>query len=260
MTAETITNSITRDAKLLIWINTAALTLALAAVAYGYFQNASLAGFAACVGLAVGTLSHLLLGNYYRVRTESRINDSYEQLKENLSFDELTQVYNRRAGTERLHEEFERAKRSRESLSLALVDADNFKQINDTYGHQAGDHVLKSIASTIKGLVRAHDVVFRYGGEEFLIIMPATSEKESAVPLERLREELSGMTVAYGEHAIRISVSIGVSAVVGLTEDARDVISRADEALYRAKRSGKNRVVYHGFERFVNAQVAVAHR
>ena len=100
-----------------------------------------------------------------------------------------------------------------------MIDADNFKAINDTYGHLAGDEVLRVIASIIKSKLRTNDILFRYGGEEFIIIMPCTSEYDASIPLERLRVELYGKGIEFENHKIQTSVSIGVTEVIDHRED-----------------------------------------
>ena len=149
------------------------------------------------MGILVGTANHFILFKYYKKRTETELNSTFERLHDELNFDELTNVYNRKAGTMRFREELERTTRTGEKLSIAMIDADNFKSINDTYGHLAGDEVLRTIASTIKSKLRTNDVLFRYGGEEFIIIMPNTSEHDASIPLERLREELYGQVIEF---------------------------------------------------------------
>ncbi|MEE8574155.1 MAG: GGDEF domain-containing protein [Thermodesulfobacteriota bacterium] len=245
MTTKMISKKLTKDLKRLVWMNTLIITVAISLFSSFYLNNIALTTGVLLLGFVVGILNHFFLDGYYRAKAEKTLNQSYETMKEDFSFDELTQVYNRKAGTEKLEEAFERRQESRKDISLAIVDADNFKMVNDSYGHQAGDHVLRIIAKTIQHQIRTHDIVFRYGGEEFLIIMPNTSEEEASIPLERLRENLASMVITYEGKQIKTSVSIGVSATLEIDEKADDVISRADQALYRAKNSGKNRVVYH---------------
>jgi diguanylate cyclase (GGDEF)-like protein len=124
-----------------------------------------------------------------------------------------------------------------------MVDVDHFKKVNDTYGHLAGDHVLKEIGKTLRTELRQCDVIVRYGGEEFMVIMPETDQKQAIQPLERLRSKLSSMEISYGDLKIKVSISIGVASAPPVMKDPMGVIHRADEALYRAKRSGRNRVI-----------------
>ncbi|MBE9532256.1 MAG: GGDEF domain-containing protein [Proteobacteria bacterium] len=245
MTAENITNRLTLDLKKFIWINTIVITTLASAIFLIYLDNPKLSALVLCMGILVGAANHFILFKFYRKRTETELNSTFERLHDELNFDELTNVYNRKAGSLRFREELERTTRTGEKLSIAMIDADNFKAINDTYGHLAGDEVLRVIASTIKSKLRTNDVLFRYGGEEFIIIMPNTSEHDASIPLERLREELYGQVIEFDDHRIQTSVSIGVTEVLNGREDESMLIGRADNALYKAKRTGKNKIVYH---------------
>jgi two-component system, cell cycle response regulator len=158
--------------------------------------------------------------------------------------DPLTRVLNRRALVDRLTAEGDRAKRYNSALSLLLLDVDHFKQINDTYGHLAGDSVLRQLGALLEEAVRKVDIIARYGGEEFVVILPETLTDGGVVFAERLRERVAARAFDVGtESPVRLTVSIGVasfpSASVTSTED---LFARADEALYRAKSGGRNRV------------------
>ncbi|MEE9542678.1 MAG: GGDEF domain-containing protein [Thermodesulfobacteriota bacterium] len=245
MTAKTFTDKLALDLRRFIWINTIIITMVASLIFLLYMKSPFLSVLIMALGALVGAVNHFVIYKFYKKRTEINLNDTFDRLHDELNFDELTNVYNRKAGTIRFREELERTTRTGEKLSIAMIDADNFKAINDTYGHLAGDEVLRIIASTIKGKLRTNDVLFRYGGEEFIIIMPNTSELEASIPLERLREELYGQVIEYEDHKIQTSVSIGVTEVIDHREDESKVIGRADNALYKAKHAGKNRIVYH---------------
>jgi diguanylate cyclase (GGDEF)-like protein len=245
MTAETITNRLTLDLRKFIWINTIIITTMTSAIFLIYINNPILTALTVLMGILVGTANHFILFSFYKKRTETELNTTFERLHDELNFDELTNVYNRKAGMTRFREELERTTRTGDNLSIAIIDADNFKSINDTYGHLAGDEVLRAIASTIKSKLRTNDVLFRYGGEEFIIVMPNTNEHDSSIPLERLREDLYGQIIKFDDYKIQTSVSIGVTEVLNNGEDESMVIGRADNALYRAKRTGKNKIVYY---------------
>lgn len=154
--------------------------------------------------------------------------------------DSLTGILNRRAFMRILLREVKRAKRYKIPLSLALLDIDNFKTINDIYGHEAGDMVLKKMCRTIVRNIREQDVFARFGGEEFIFLFPHTSLNEAYLVSERLRLKIARLRFKNLSH--RITVSFGVT---GLKEEdsPKTFIKRADEALYEAKRSGKNRSV-----------------
>ncbi len=158
--------------------------------------------------------------------------------------DPLTGVRNRREFDHRLEEELARKERTKSDLSLALVDVDHFKVINDSYGHPEGDSVLKEIASRMVSTVRMQDIVARYGGEEFAILLPECDAEHALIVAERLRESVAGrpFMMSQGHGLIEVSVSVGVgSSLPG--EAAATLIRRTDEALYRAKGLGRNLVV-----------------
>lgn len=166
---------------------------------------------------------------------------AHEKLKILAAVDELTGAYNRRFGLLRLREEFSRALRTASPLSVLMLDLDHFKQINDQYGHAAGDLVLRMVAQTVRKSVREGDIVCRYGGEEFLVILPGATKEEAVLVAERIRSAVGELTIMYGGQAIRITVSIGVAGYPhrGISSH-HDLIELADEALYRSKQMGRN--------------------
>ncbi len=153
-------------------------------------------------------------------------------------FDQLTNLYTRRYVFERLYEEVERSKRYKEFLSVAMIDIDNFKRINDTYGHDVGDEVLRKVADTLKSSTRKIDIIGRYGGEEFLAIFPHTpldqSMKSAQRMLKNVRENYKWM---------KLTLSIGIAEVTPECNNVEQLVKCADIALYRAKVAGKNRIV-----------------
>ncbi|HEX5438502.1 MAG TPA: diguanylate cyclase [Gemmatimonadaceae bacterium] len=159
--------------------------------------------------------------------------------------DPLTQTLNRRALMDRITSELERAHRYALLLSILLVDLDHFKEVNDTYGHLAGDEVLRTVAATLQREARTVDVVARYGGEEFVVILPETGEEGAMAVAERIRQRMAEQTPdAEGPgSAVRVTVSIGVAtAPLAGVDSPEDLIAAADRALYRAKAEGRNRV------------------
>lgn len=155
--------------------------------------------------------------------------------------DTLTQTYNRTAFDDSLMREMRLADRKSNPLSVIFFDIDHFKEINDNYGHEGGDVVLASAASCIKDALRASDIVFRYGGEEFVILLNDTPLEGAKIIAERIRESLENHTVAYGMELVKITASLGISALRG-NDTSEMLIRRADEAMYRAKAKGRNQV------------------
>ena len=174
-----------------------------------------------------------------------------ERLRMRAFVDALTGVWNRGALFDLLHREVERAKRSHSNLSLAILDIDHFKTVNDTYGHPAGDEVLKLLCSRLLGVVRAYDAVGRYGGEEFVVVFPETGVEQASALAERLRRSIEEVPFSLGGAEKTLTVSVGVTSLrassAGAAPEGEDTVEsmlqRADDALYQAKRSGRNRTV-----------------
>ncbi len=163
--------------------------------------------------------------------------------------DHLTKLYNRFYFEEEGRRELERAKRYGYPLSLIILDLDNFKQINDRFGHQKGDEVLIKFAEVLKKSVRKTDMPVRYGGEEFLVLLPHTHAEEAIKVAERIRKNFAGVAFRAGMEVFRLTVSAGVASC-DLPEDCNleDLLSKADKALYMAKKEGKNRTVVFSHE------------
>ncbi len=157
--------------------------------------------------------------------------------------DGLTGLYNHAFVIKALEEEIERSKRYNSQLSILLVDIDDFKKINDTYGHLAGDYVLSKVAQILKQGLRTIDTVSRYGGEEFLAILPETDGPRALTVGERLRRDVAREDFTYGGERINLTISGGV-ADFSLGGDVNKMIKEADDNLYKAKREGKNRIAY----------------
>jgi diguanylate cyclase (GGDEF)-like protein len=159
-----------------------------------------------------------------------------------LATDPLTGCYSRRGMIGRLQAEQERAQRIQRPCSLCLVDFDHFKRINDQYGHPTGDAVLKQGMRFIAGVLRKYDIVFRYGGEEFLLCLPGTPVDDAAQVIERVRSGLEKLPIMLpGHHKLHVSASFGL-AEIRLNKPVEDSIGHADEALLKAKQAGRNRV------------------
>jgi diguanylate cyclase (GGDEF)-like protein len=166
------------------------------------------------------------------------------RLYELATIDGLTRLLVRRHFDLRLREEWSRAQRYQGAFSLGIFDLDNFKDLNDTFGHQAGDQVLRAAAATVRKNMRSADLAGRYGGEEFAFLLPRTALAEAATVAERIRADVAALVVDAAGTKLSTHASIGVAAFPesGVTS-AEELIARADEALYQAKRAGKNRVV-----------------
>ena len=158
--------------------------------------------------------------------------------------DPLTGLLNRRYFEERIAEEMERSRRHKEPFSLIIMDIDNFKDFNDSYGHLAGDEALRCTGHTIRKSIRIIDIAARYGGEEFAIILPTTGKEDAVIIGERIRDEVEKMCFYVKEKTLiaHLTVSIGIATFPDDASGLEDLIDKADKALYKAKRRGKNRV------------------
>ena len=159
--------------------------------------------------------------------------------------DGLTGLYNRRQFEIGLEQEYNRTKRHPSDFSLAILDIDFFKKVNDTYGHQYGDYVLKTVASLLKQAFRKTDLLYRYGGEELIMIMPETNIEGAIIPVQRLRRMIEEYDFDYNGVKAKVTASIGLTMNYQEFNSPADILKSADEALYKAKESGRNRVVLH---------------
>ena len=161
------------------------------------------------------------------------------------ALDGLTGLYNRRQFEIGLEQEFNRTKRHPSDFSLAILDIDFFKKVNDTYGHQYGDYVLKTVADLMKKSFRKTDLLYRYGGEELIMIMPETNIEGAFIPVQRLRRMIEEYDFEYNGVKAKVTASIGVSMNYQNFREASDILKSADEALYKAKEDGRNRVILY---------------
>jgi len=179
----------------------------------------------------------------YRIKIGERIIDLEQRITTMANTDALTNVLNRRAFMERMNQEIQRAYRQKTKLSFLITDIDHFKKVNDQYGHQAGDVVLKMFANQFKLFSRPYDFVGRYGGEEFVLGIPGADGNQIKGIAERMRKRIEQMTMMLpnGSGSIRVTASFGVACLKGdMDENLDSLIQRADEALYMAKRKGRN--------------------
>ena len=168
---------------------------------------------------------------------------SNRSLQEAALTDSLTGLPNRRYALERIQQEWAASHRSARALACMVIDLDNFKQINDIYGHDVGDIALRLASEALRRVLRGQDVICRTGGDEFLVICPETSDEEVLACGERLRKEIERLTVDHEDEVLRLSVSVGVAVRDENMLNASDLIKRADRAVFRAKRLGRNRIV-----------------
>lgn len=169
---------------------------------------------------------------------------THSQLQELAANDPLTNIFNRRFGMLRLQEEFGRAVRLSLPIAVLMADIDFFKSVNDTYGHLVGDRVLIQIAQLAKKAVREGDIVIRYGGEEFLAILPGASQTDARQIAERLRRTVEETVIHHGGQEIKVTISIGINSFPeNDVTNVNELIDAADKALYKAKETGRNKVV-----------------
>lgn len=185
-----------------------------------------------------------ILGYVYFIQDVTRQKEMIKELNNMANYDELTQIYNRRRLMEEAERELTKAKRDKRNLSLLMIDIDHFKKVNDKYGHLAGDEVIKMVARACENKMRINDIIGRYGGEEFIIILP-NADKESAINIaESIREHIQGFTTNFKKEKINVTVSIGVACAIikDNSIDIEQMIHEADTNLYYAKNHGRNQI------------------
>jgi diguanylate cyclase (GGDEF)-like protein len=164
-----------------------------------------------------------------------------KSLKKMNLLDSLTGIYNRRHMDKRLMEEFIRHKRYGRSMSIIMIDIDHFKNINDSFGHQFGDKVLKIVSGICSSKMRGGDIMSRYGGEEFCSILPETDIRGAQSLAERLREKVAETPIAYNDEiSVNVTISLGLAELNEKTKTTEDLIRNADTALYQSKQNGRN--------------------
>lgn len=177
-------------------------------------------------------------------KQQLKLNEANSILEKHSKFDELTGIFNRRMFNEMYDREWRRSIRYNHSISVLMLDIDHFKQVNDTYGHQVGDTLLKMTAKKIdEAGRRAGDIAARYGGEEFVLMLPDTTEINAFKLAEAVRKSIAGINMEYEGATIKITISAGISSIVpDSSAEKEKLVWRADQALYMAKRTGRNRV------------------
>jgi diguanylate cyclase (GGDEF)-like protein len=197
-------------------------------------------------GLTIAVLAPLVIAPLMSVQMLQLLHklDRTEQQLQVLSHtDELTPTYNRRYFMQYLQQEFLRAQRSTATFSIAILDMDNFKQINDQWGHLAGDQVLREMTCMFRGYIRQADVFARYGGDEFIFLFPQTNRQEVQTWTERIYAAFAEKSIHVDEVEIQPLFSIGVAVFDPGVNDIDELLRRADQALYQAKRKGGNQFV-----------------
>jgi len=183
---------------------------------------------------------------FARVRNITYTNSRVAELEQLLDRDYLTGLYNRRFFMERFAEEIAWSARYHEPLSIFMLDIDYFKNINDTYGHECGDEILKQIAKTLTSSLRTEDIVARYGGEEFIVLLPNADASGAAITAEKLRFAVEQKDFCWNDIHLHATISIGVTTFDCKSEPSINaIIGQADNALYAAKKGGRNRIVFY---------------
>ena len=167
---------------------------------------------------------------------------AHDRLERLAAIDPLTDAYNRRFGLGRLREEYSRAVRAEGPLGVLMLDIDHFKAVNDTYGHLVGDRVLRAIAGATRRIIREGDVLVRYGGEEFLVLLPGAGLDDVVQTSERIRRAVSETTVEDGLSRIAVTVSVGAATYRDATDSPEALVALADRAMYASKEGGRDRV------------------
>ena len=177
-----------------------------------------------------------------------QINYIYTRTKYLSITDELTGLSNRRCFDSTFEKEFLRAQRYNNKLTLVMFDIDFFKKVNDTYGHQCGDYILKQVSNAALQTFRKTDTVFRFGGEEFVVILTETDIEQSIIPLERFRKTVETLDLNYQNQKLNITVSIGACQLTPEIHTAEEFLHPTDNALYEAKNSGRNKTVLSNYQ------------
>jgi diguanylate cyclase len=195
---------------------------------------------AALILSAIAVLSVRLAGLRQRLSEKNvALSAALEQIRRLATKDELTGLFNRRHMAELLHAEHARQRRADHATSLTLIDIDFFKRVNDEHGHAAGDAVLKAFAVAAGECLRSTDVLARWGGEEFLLLLPDTNVAEAQVCVQRIRERVNALSFAHIHASLKVTFSAGLTSC-SASDVAAQALERADQAMYQAKRAGRN--------------------
>ena len=180
----------------------------------------------------------------------------HRKMQDLAAIDDLTRILNRRFGVQRLKEEFSRSTRHGIPISVMMIDIDHFKNFNDDFGHDAGDAILKMVSKTIENNIRSGDVACRFGGDEFMIIIPGTGQKDAIRLAERLRRNVETTDLPYGQQSLSATLSIGIASwPMNSISISDELYNAADKALYSAKNAGKNRIAAIQDDKFIPVSV-----
>lgn len=179
----------------------------------------------------------------FKFLSEGSVDSVYhDELYKQATLDPLTRVFNRKHFNQEIENEFQRARRYGRPLSMLLMDLDHFKRVNDTYGHPAGDYVLKKTAEVVRDSLRAQDIFARYGGEEFALLLPETTNENGFALAEKLRAKIQQTVYEFGGTKIPVTMSLGLATLKAGHAGFDDLVGDADRNLYAAKNGGRNRV------------------
>jgi two-component system, cell cycle response regulator len=194
--------------------------------------------------LSSNALSRAIMNALEKSQLKKQVKETYNRMVDMSVRDALTGLYNRRYFMEALEREISRSQRYKTDLVLSLLDIDHFKNVNDSYGHTAGDSVLAKIGILLKESIRDNDIACRYGGEEFAVLLPHTNIEEASIMSERFREKVAAYEFIHGTFSSRITVSIGIAQYQRIGDKSGNIfVEQADSALYQAKDEGRNRSV-----------------
>lgn len=227
-------------ANVMLILTALAGSLAITATVLGLSGAGSLA-----LGLGIATTCVLILTpgvGYVVLKLVYELEASRQRISHLATMDELTACFNRRHFLDLAGREWHRSRRHGLALSLILLDADNFKAVNDTHGHQCGDMLLREISLACSTSLRASDVLARFGGEELIVLLPQTDLAGALTMAERMRAKVAALRVAWQGHLLEPTISLGVAEMRSDTATIDALIHQADVALYDAKRAGRNRV------------------
>jgi diguanylate cyclase (GGDEF)-like protein len=179
----------------------------------------------------------------FKFLSEGSVDSIYhDELYKQATLDPLTRIFNRKHFNQEIESEYSRARRYGRPLSMLMMDLDHFKKVNDTYGHPAGDYVLKQTANLVKDSLRAQDIFARFGGEEFALLLPETTNDNAFALGEKIRGRIQQSTYEYNAKKIPVTLSIGVATLKTNHANWEDLVGEADRNLYSAKNAGRNRV------------------